>query len=978
MAGSGWTPQKVASFRKAFFDFLKCVRIDSKEFGGDYCLADGVYDAQHRLVDGVLNGLSQDKHDVKCLKSRQLGISTISEALFVFWIGMFTGIQAAVIFDTAGHLKEARLRIKNLIKRLPKSLHFPTIMEDSRDILTLSNASTIRWLAAGVRETESSGGLGRSSGLNVIWASEVSSWKNEEGIVSLKETLSETFENRLFLWESPLSLDTPIPIPSGWTTMGKISEGDEVFDDQGNACNVVGVSPVFINKKCYRIKFSNGDEIIADANHKWQIEERRYPTNQQWKTRVVRTDELNVEKHRIVIGKALSIPNAELPIDPYFLGMWLGDGRTDNPAICAGDADIDEFRQLLKDRGIVIGPISKSPNRIGKFTALGQRPVFSAMGLLGRKHIPGIYLRASEHQRRELLAGIMDTDGHISKTNYRSEYCSISPELVDGVAELLSSLGIKFSRSILSEEGKVRSFPGGNTNACARSERLRFSEDPKLKVFNLRRKAEVQESQRGPYGFGTRRAKWVMIDSIEQVPSVPVRCISVDSPTHLFLAGRTMIPTHNTARGYNAWHDMWIDAKNDDLGQTAIFIGWWAHPLHVILRGDSRFERYGRADPTKKEQEIIAKVARDYGHEITPEQLAWHRYKIDPNRDLEEGEKKSGQFKIQEQPSVEEEAFQQAGSSFFDHVSLTQHSIKLQKLNRSRNYRYTFGSEFHETQIMPATHFREIELRVWDPPAAGVEYIVAADPAFGRNPDNDRSAVQVLAAYADCVEQVAEYACPTVNTDQFAWVIASIAAYYKRVTTIIELDGPGEAVWKQYHELPRIIRAPYLSGPVQERGLTDVFNNVRDYIYRRSDSLGGSGAYNWKTGNRKEAIMEKLRALVTTGSIILKSMDTIQEMRSMARDGASIEAPSHKHDDRVLALAIAVRAWEDEIRPGLISRGRTFQAITDARQMTTEGRFQIFMNNTIQDMFKRSERQAKLDARAKRLMQSGLSHSRRW
>ncbi len=633
MSGA-WTPQKVAAFKKGFYEFLKCVRINSKNKGANYCLADGLYDAQLRLLDGIFDGLSDDIHDFKILKSRQLGISTISEALFVFYLGITPGIQAACIFDSAPHLAAARMRIRAIIKSLPPSLGYPKIdrKNDSRNLLGLENGSKVTWMAAGVRETESSGGLGRSEGINVVWASEVSSWNNEEGIISLQETLSETFPDRLFIWES-------------------------------------------------------------------------------------------------------------------------------------------------------------------------------------------------------------------------------------------------------------------------------------------------------------------------------------------------------TARGFNHWRDMWVDAKKDDLNQKGIFIGWWAHPDHQIKRTDRRFVRYGEKPPTKEELATIKEVQESYNHEVTQEQLAWLRFKRDPTRDLEDGEKKGGQFKQQEQPSVESECFTAAGSSFFDHEALTKHTLLIPTYNKSKNFRYSFGHVFPDTIITPAINYRDVELRVWDDPEPGVQYIVAADVAYGRNPDNDRSACQVVAAYADKVEQVAEYACATVNTSQFAWVVASLAAWYKNVSVIMEIDGPGEAVWKEYMELPSLVRSSFMRQSMESRGLMDVFNNVRNYVFQRPDSMSGRGNnWQWKTGNRKEAIMEKTKAMVTTGDLIIKSHATIEEMRKVARNGASIEAPSHKHDDRVLALAFAIRAWEDDVRRGLISSGRTRQAHIDSLKMTTRARYDIFMQNTIAGMFNKSERTAKQAARAQRL---ALQSSRR-
>lgn len=967
MVGSGaWSPEKVARFKSAFFDFLKCVFINSKDKGGGYCLADGIYESQHRFLDGVFDGLANDIHDVKVLKSRQLGLSTICEALFVFYIGMIPGIQASVIFDTSANLRKARARVKAIIEGLPAWLNFPTIVEDSRELMTLSNGARVSWLAAGVRETESSGGLGRSEGTNLLWASEISSWKNQEGIVSLIETLSETFPDRLFLWESPLALDTPVLTPHGWKTIGSIAIGDMVYAEDGHATEVVGLSPVFEGRRCFKIVFNTGEEIISDAAHKWQVE-RMGSSTARWSTQVVTTAQIDPTKDRIWLGEPVEGSEQNLPIHPYFLGAWLGDGHNEAVRITCGEQDMQEMRENLRSRGVAIGPVTKLKGRGGGvFGIRGLMPLFRELNLINNKHIPESYLRAEVSDRIELLRGLMDTDGSIVKGGH-AQFTNSCAALVNSVCELLSSLGIRFHINWVHPGAKR--FPNGKTYNCRPYAMVGFMAPEGMEIFSLKRKSERQitGAKRAP-----RRNRVARIISISEVPSVPVRCLSVDTPTHLFKVGRTMIPTHNTARGYNAWRDMWEEAKKDDLNQKTIFIGWWAHPNHFIARNDRRFERYGEKEPTTKERQTIDEVQRRYGHTITQEQLAWHRYKLDPARELEAGEKKSSQYKVQEQPSLEEDSFQMAGSSFFDHGALNQQVNRAVTYQRPSAYKYLFGTEFPHTVIAPSSNWREVELRVWDAPLEQVEYVISADVAYGRNPENDRSACQVLACYADCIEQVAEYASPTTNTQQYAWVIASLAAWYKNVTVIIELDGPGEAVWKEYERLPQIVRAPHMRQLVEGAGLLNVFNNVRNYIFRRPDAMSGGHNWHWKTGNRKEAIMETLKSVNHTGAVIIKSQECIEEMRTIARDGASIAAPKHKHDDRTMALAIGVRAWEDSIRPSLIGRGRTKQAHEDSMKMTTPARYAIYMDNTINQLFQRSVRNARLKQREERIARQYL------
>ena len=169
VAPGAWNAEKVDAFKDAFLRFLNYVTIDSKETGPT-TLGKTVYEAQRRALECIFAGLANDVHDFKILKSRQLGISTITEALDVFWLGMHEGCQGALIFDTSAHLEKARERIVNLINLLPAKLKFPKIVSNNRYSLTLSNRSTVAFMAAGTRSSRGGGSLGASIGLNFIHA----------------------------------------------------------------------------------------------------------------------------------------------------------------------------------------------------------------------------------------------------------------------------------------------------------------------------------------------------------------------------------------------------------------------------------------------------------------------------------------------------------------------------------------------------------------------------------------------------------------------------------------------------------------------------------------------------------------------------------------------------------------------------------------------------------------------------------------
>ena len=355
-----------------------------------------------------------------------------------------------------------------------------------------------------------------------------------------------------------LALETPLPTPSGWTTMGEVEVGDALLDEQGQPCRVVGTSPIQYGRKCYRVRFSDGSSIVADAEHRWMTEDghsrayevstgtyakkpgehrgakrRRYPkvrtTAEIAATlRVHRRGDLN---HAIRSTLALNLPDVDLPIDPWVLGLWLGDGTTTDGIITAGPEDVAEVRSRVEAAGYTTTERRVSGGRAPCFGIRGFRVALRDLGVLGNKHVPRSYLRSSTEQRLALLRGLMDSDGWAQ--NGSGHFASTEPRLTDAVHELAVSLGWKVRR----RERPVLTGRPGHRVAYEAAFR------PLVSPFLLRRKAER-------LGLGTpqvMRHLRRMIRAVEPVPSVPVKCVAVDSPSHLYLAGRDMVPTHNTS-----------------------------------------------------------------------------------------------------------------------------------------------------------------------------------------------------------------------------------------------------------------------------------------------------------------------------------------------------------------------------------------------------------------------------------------------
>ncbi|HZG91793.1 MAG TPA: DnaB-like helicase N-terminal domain-containing protein, partial [Pseudonocardia sp.] len=243
-----------------------------------------------------------------------------------------------------------------------------------------------------------------------------------------------------------LALDTPLPTPVGWTTMGEVAVGDLLIDADGRPTRVVAATEVLRDRPCFEVELSDGTVIVADAAHQWVTADRAARrARREARARggspsvlpaVRTTAELAVTlrcptadnrlNHSIDTCAPLALPEADLPVGPYTLGVWLGAGTTASAASTSDDPEIAEYAEYVEAEG----------HRVAR----GPR----APGMLGHQHIPAAYLRASERQRRALLAGLMDTDGTVTTTG-DLRFTGTSRELFEGVRELVVGLGHRCS-----------------------------------------------------------------------------------------------------------------------------------------------------------------------------------------------------------------------------------------------------------------------------------------------------------------------------------------------------------------------------------------------------------------------------------------------------------------------------------------------------------------------------------------------------
>lgn len=356
-----------------------------------------------------------------------------------------------------------------------------------------------------------------------------------------------------------LALDTELPTPKGFVKLIDLKEGDELFDEMGNICKVLQLHPIDLIPKSYRMKFDNGTTVDACADHQWITWNKaarvasRKTINPQSMPKVRTTQEIKdtlltigskpETNHSIRCTKPINYAHRNLPIDPYVLGCWLGDGFSSGGYIeCADDQILQEInnagystmlcfraKELSKSRKYRIGfpyeVIQDSRYKTGKL-----RKELQENFLLDNKHIPHEYLISSYEQRLAILQGLLDTDGHCTKRG-RIEYCTVLPELANQVMELLRSFGIK--ATLKQDESWLYD------KRC--KDRYRIGFVTELPVFRLQRKLNrIQHTKQN------QKREHHYIVAVESIDPVPMRCITVSSPSHQFLITRSFIPTHNT------------------------------------------------------------------------------------------------------------------------------------------------------------------------------------------------------------------------------------------------------------------------------------------------------------------------------------------------------------------------------------------------------------------------------------------------
>jgi len=361
-----------------------------------------------------------------------------------------------------------------------------------------------------------------------------------------------------------LVLTEEIPTTEGWKTVAAIEPGDRVFGPDGKPTLVTGKSPVY-EGQLYEVTTGQGDVVLCDADHLWTVRFGRgpfhtYRTEDLWRRqqgeRLATTSSGRVLifpqrpffkprcPARLPPNAPLEYPRKGLPVDPYVLGVWLGDGYSRNGYISSHDNDASFIRAEFERR--VYGTTDQTTKYT--FGVPGLMAVLrDRLGVLGNKHIPEEYMTASVEQRWDLLRGLVDTDGSVSEVGQ----CSFSQKnrrLLEQVRELLNSLGIR--NSCHTRVGRIGDREYGDHY------RLSFyAKDCAL----LPRKRERTRN-----ASHRRDSRAITFRKLNQ--TAPVQCIRVEREDGLFIVGRGCMVTHNTKSEFASYLlPAWLMGRNPKL-----------------------------------------------------------------------------------------------------------------------------------------------------------------------------------------------------------------------------------------------------------------------------------------------------------------------------------------------------------------------------------------------------------------------------
>lgn len=721
-----------------------------------------------------------------------------------------------------------------------------------------------------------------------------------------------------------LSLDTPILSKEGFKTVGNVSVGDIIYGRDGKETKVTFITEIMNDRPCFEVVFDNGEKIIADAEHQWNFKTNNWKSRKGYlKEKTLTTQEIynyiqNTKEVSVFtdITKEIEFDEKELPIDPYLLGVWLGDGNSAGGRVTCHKDDFFEYEKYFTFKSIRQYNetcVVFRPENLEKSLRLNN--------LLNNKHIPKDYIFSSIEQRLDLLKGLMDTDGSVNHKGI-CEFYQKNKSIIEDVRFILSSLGIK--SKIKEKEIKDQIYYT-----------LIFT-SKKYEVFKLTRKLEKQKNSKN-HPKSTR----LYIKSIKPIESVPVRCLTVDNEDHMFLCGKALIPTHNsTVTAGVALHfaifkssqKIAILANKDDLAKELLtkvtlayenLPSWMQHGIkkldahEIVLENNSRILARATSKSAIRGKSITCLILDEFAHVenniaddfyastystissgkttkliiiSTPNKYnlfykLWtdaenKRNTFNPVRVFwEEVDGRDDEWKTEQIANTSKEQFAQEHECSFD--SSSNGLIDADKIK-----------EMMRSYSEPIQKDDDDKLYIYEKPLENQKYLICVDTAKGV--EKDYSAFVVIKISKTPYEVVAVYRNNKISPLVFPDIIYKVGINYNEADLLIENNEYGNQITTTLlyeYEYPNII-------------WTELTNKKQRIAYG-NDGKALPGVRT--TQSIKNIGCSNLKAMIEHNKLIVKDYQTISELSTFIRVKDSFEADEGSHDDLVMCLVLA--AW---------------------------------------------------------------------
>ena len=356
-------------------------------------------------------------------------------------------------------------------------------------------------------------------------------------------------------------VDIMIPTPTGMKRFGDLKVGDYVFNRYGKPTEVIGIYPRG-KRKTYKVTFTDGRFTYCCDEHLWAVAKSNDAVDRNKMDRlVVKTlSEImedyeeehhgdKIHKYYIPMSPCVHYEHHEVPIDPYVVGAFIGNGALREGQLSFSTGDPASVKLICKKLGLVSRGLTYDKNYTYTFRdkktgkSVSTKSVFGKIPeLMGKysheKRIPDIYKYNSRKVRIEVLKGLLDTDGTIDNDRYRISYTTTSSDLCNDIVDLCRSLGFRASVRIDKRTAKY-------TSGVCYQIGIRCPDGMRHELFSYGRKRK-----RALYADEHRKTRanmnWLQIKNIEYVGKTKQQCIMVDNPDHLYIT-ENFIVTHNTA-----------------------------------------------------------------------------------------------------------------------------------------------------------------------------------------------------------------------------------------------------------------------------------------------------------------------------------------------------------------------------------------------------------------------------------------------